>query len=54
MLILKNFFNKLFGYDKIIKENNIFNVKELIVLDHITISLFNKNTSMDVIKIFVD
>lgn len=50
MLILKNFFNKLFGYDKIIKENNIFNVKELIVLDHITISLFNKNTSMDVIK----
>lgn len=50
MLILRNFFNKLFGYDKIIKENNIFNVKELIVLDHITISLFNKNTSMDVIK----
>lgn len=50
MLILKNFFNKLFGYDKIIKENEAFNVKESLILDHITTALFNKNTSMDVIK----
>lgn len=50
MLILKDFFNKLFGYDKIIEENEAFNVKESIVLDHITTALFSKNTSMDVIK----
>lgn len=50
MLIIKNFFNKLFGYDKIIEVNDEFNVKELIVLDHITTYLFNRNTSMDIIK----
>lgn len=50
MLIIKEFFNKLFGYDKIIKANEAFNVKESLVLDHITTALFNKNTSMGVIK----
>lgn len=50
MLIIKDFFNKLFGYDKIIKANEAFNVKELLVLDHITTALFDKNTSMGVIK----
>jgi hypothetical protein len=50
MLIIKNFFNKLFGYDKIIEANDEFNVKELIVLDHITTYLFNRNTSIDIIK----
>lgn len=50
MLIIKDFFNKLFGYDKIIKENEAFNVKELLVLNHITTALFDKNTSMDIIK----